>query len=50
MFHLQYTPNTAGTNQHSTRVEGHMHIANGQLDERSRSIDNKHAFMNKNML
>ena len=24
-----------------------MYIANGQLDERSRPIDNKYAFMNK---
>ena len=26
-----------------------MYIANGQLDERSRPIDNKYAFMNKHM-
>ena len=27
-----------------------MYIANGQLDERSRPIDNKYGFMNKHVL
>ena len=31
-------------------VEGHMYIANGQLDERSRQIDSKYAYMNKHRI
>ena len=45
MFHLQHTPNTVQALINTEQGRGaHVYC---QLDERSRPIDNKYAFMNK---
>ena len=47
MFHFQHTPNTVQALINTQQGRGaHVYC---QLDERSRPIDNKYAFMNKHM-
>ena len=48
MFHLQHTPNRVQALINTQQGRGaHVYC---QLDERSRPIDNKYAFMNKHIM